>query len=40
MINRVLMKENLGFKEVELEISQGLTVFTGLSGAGKSVLFK
>ncbi len=34
------MKENLGFKKAELEISKGLTVFTGLSGAGKSVLFK
>ncbi|MGH2327932.1 DNA recombination protein RecN [Campylobacter taeniopygiae] len=40
MINRILIKENLGFKEAKLEISQGLTVFTGLSGAGKSVLFK
>ncbi|WP_139900263.1 hypothetical protein [Campylobacter jejuni] len=40
MINRIFMKENLGFKKAELEISKGLTVFTGLSGAGKSVLFK
>ncbi len=40
MINRVFIKENLGFKEARLEISKGLTVFTGLSGAGKSVLFK
>ncbi|EFC33099.1 ATP-NAD kinase, putative [Campylobacter jejuni subsp. jejuni 414] len=40
MINRIFMKENLGFKKAELEISKGFTVFTGLSGAGKSVLFK
>ncbi|MEB2803481.1 AAA family ATPase [Campylobacter upsaliensis] len=40
MISRILMKENLGFKEVNLELSEGLTVFSGLSGAGKSVLFK
>ncbi|EHE0558823.1 AAA family ATPase [Campylobacter upsaliensis] len=40
MISRILMKENLGFKEANLELSEGLTVFSGLSGAGKSVLFK
>lgn len=40
MINRVLMRENLAFKQAELNISKGLVVFTGLSGAGKSVLFK
>lgn len=40
MISRILMKENLGFKEANLEFSEGLTVFSGLSGAGKSVLFK
>ncbi|TKX32278.1 DNA repair protein RecN [Campylobacter aviculae] len=40
MISKVFMKENLGFKEAKLEISKGLTVFTGLSGAGKSILFK
>ncbi|WP_257408168.1 hypothetical protein, partial [Campylobacter jejuni] len=28
MINRIFMKENLGFKKAELEISKGLTVFT------------
>ncbi|WP_317363348.1 AAA family ATPase [Campylobacter helveticus] len=39
MISRILMKENLGFKEANLELSGGLTVFSGLSGAGKSVLF-
>ncbi|MBZ7968938.1 AAA family ATPase [Campylobacter sp. LH-2024] len=40
MINRIFIKENLSFKEAKLEISKGLTVFTGLSGAGKSILFK
>lgn len=35
MINRIFMKENLGFKKAELEISKGLTVFTGLSGSWK-----
>ena len=40
MISRILMKENLGFKEANLKLSEGLTVFSGLSGAGKSVLFK
>lgn len=40
MINRIFIKENLDFKEAKLEISKGLTVFTGLSGAGKSILFK
>ncbi len=40
MIYKVFMRENVGFKVAELEIQSGLTVFTGLSGAGKSVLFK
>ncbi|EHB5117628.1 DNA recombination protein RecN [Campylobacter upsaliensis] len=40
MISRILMKENLGFKEANLKLSEGLTVFSGLSGVGKSVLFK
>ncbi|EAI3917820.1 DNA recombination protein RecN [Campylobacter upsaliensis] len=40
MISHILMKENLGFKEANLKLSEGLTVFSGLSGAGKSVLFK
>ncbi|EPY0475367.1 AAA family ATPase [Campylobacter upsaliensis] len=40
MISRILMKENLSFKEANLKLSEGLTVFSGLSGAGKSVLFK
>lgn len=40
MIESIYIKENLGFKEAKLELDKGLTVFTGLSGAGKSVLFK
>lgn len=40
MIRRVLIKDNLSFKEANLELESGLVVFTGLSGAGKSVLFK
>ncbi|TQR60583.1 DNA recombination protein RecN [Campylobacter troglodytis] len=40
MIYRVFMRENVGFKEARLDIEGGLTVFTGLSGAGKSVLFR
>ena len=40
MIKKVFMRENLSFKIAELEIEKGLTVFTGLSGAGKSILFK
>lgn len=39
MIERIYMKDNLGFKEVNLTPKTGLNVFTGLSGAGKSVLF-
>lgn len=40
MIERVYLKEYVTFDEVELEISNGLIVFTGPSGAGKSVLFR
>lgn len=40
MIHKVLMRENISFKSAELNINEGLTVFTGLSGAGKSILFK
>ncbi|WP_257406389.1 AAA family ATPase [Campylobacter lari] len=40
MIESILIKENLGFKQAKLDLEAGLTVFTGLSGAGKSVLFK
>lgn len=38
MIERLYLKESLGFKEVELEFKNGLIVLTGPSGAGKSVL--
>ena len=37
MINRVFIKELLGFKSIDLEFSRGLVVITGPSGAGKSV---
>lgn len=40
MIYEVFMRENISFKSAQLNISKGLTVFTGLSGAGKSILFK
>ena len=40
MIYKVFMRENVGFRAAELDIERGLTVFTGLSGAGKSVLFR
>lgn len=38
MITRLLIKNHLSFKEVELEFDKGLSVFTGVSGSGKSVL--
>ncbi len=37
MINRVYIKELLGFKEIDLDFKSGLVVVTGPSGAGKSV---
>lgn len=37
MIDRLYVKNNLTFKESEL-FDKGLSVFTGVSGAGKSVL--
>ena len=40
MIKKIVMKDNVGFECAQLELEKGLTVFTGLSGAGKSVLFK
>lgn len=40
MIYQVFMRENISFKSAELAINKGLTVFTGLSGAGKSILFR
>ena len=38
MIDRLYVKNNLTFKESELFFDKGLSVFTGVSGAGKSVL--
>lgn len=38
MIQRVFIKNHLSFKTLELEFGSGLNVFTGASGAGKSVL--
>jgi DNA repair protein RecN (Recombination protein N) len=38
MIERFFLKEYLSFKEVELNLSNGLVVFTGPSGSGKSIL--
>lgn len=40
MIDRVYFKNNLSFDEAELYFDNGLMVFTGSSGAGKSVVFK
>ena len=40
MIERLLIKEHLGFKEVDIEFGKGLVVFGGASGAGKSVLMR
>jgi DNA repair protein RecN (Recombination protein N) len=37
MINRVFIKELLGFNSINLEFERGLIVITGPSGAGKSV---
>lgn len=39
MIERLYIKDYLTFNEVDLKFSTGLNVFTGVSGAGKSVLF-
>ncbi len=38
MVERLLVREYLSFKEVVLEFRPGLVVFTGPSGAGKSIL--
>ncbi len=38
MISRFYLKDYLSFKEIDLEFKKGLIVFTGASGAGKSVL--
>jgi DNA repair protein RecN (Recombination protein N) len=38
MIERFYLQNNLSFKDVDLQFKGGLTLFTGASGAGKSVL--
>ncbi len=38
MVERLYLRDLLGFDEAELEFAPGLNVFTGPSGAGKSVL--
>ncbi len=38
MIERLYLKNHFSFDEVELKFSAGLSVFTGVSGSGKSVL--
>ncbi|MDO5045873.1 DNA recombination protein RecN [Campylobacter sp.] len=38
MIERLFIKEYLNFDNLELKFKEGLSVFTGVSGAGKSVL--
>jgi len=40
MIERFYLQNNLTFDEVELNLSNGLIVFTGPSGSGKSVLMR
>jgi len=38
MLKRVYLKELISFDRVELELDKGLVVFSGASGAGKSIL--
>ena len=40
MIERVFIKENLTIKQAEIELGKGLMVFSGSSGAGKSILMQ
>jgi len=40
LIESILLKDYLSFDEVKLDFSSGLNVFTGVSGAGKSIFFK
>lgn len=40
MIERVFIKDNLTIRQAEIELSEGLMVFSGSSGAGKSVLMQ
>ncbi len=38
MIERFFLKDYLSFKEIELDLTPGLVVFSGPSGSGKSIL--
>lgn len=38
MLEKILIKDALSFEKADLKFSRGLNVFTGVSGAGKSVL--
>ena len=40
MIERFYLKDYLSFREVELNTTGGLIVFSGPSGSGKSILMK
>ena len=40
MIERIQLKNQLSFKEVDVKFSDGLNAFTGPSGAGKSVFMQ
>ena len=40
MIERFYLKDYLSFKETELNLQNGLVVFTGPSGSGKSILME
>ena len=40
MIERFYLKNYLSFKEIELNLQNGLVVFTGPSGSGKSILME
>ncbi len=40
MIERFYLKDYLSFKEIELNLENGLVVFTGPSGSGKSILME
>ncbi len=40
MVERFYLKNHISFKEVDLEFDNNFIVFTGASGAGKSILFE
>lgn len=40
MIEKIQIKDYLGFQDVNLDFHEGLIAFTGASGAGKSILMK